>query len=92
MANRIRLKAAVKTREGRIIVPGVYDKEDPSFPECLLNEDRDFLVEFLDPQPETAVEEEDEFSSDEEPEEDETEEDESSSDATPKKKKKKKRA
>ena len=91
MANRIRLKAAVKTREGRIIVPGVYDKEDPSFPECLLNEDRDFLVEFLDPQPETAVEEEDE-SYDEAPEEDETEEDESSSDAAPKKKKKKKRA
>ena len=91
MANRIRLKTAVKTREGRIIVPGVYDKEDPSFPECLLNEDRDFLVEFLDPQPETAVEEEDE-SYDEASEEDEIEEDESSSDATPKKKKKKKRA
>ena len=86
---KIRLKVAVKTRDGRIIVPGVYDQDDENFPECLIDEDRESIVEIIPDLPSTPVEEgEDQENEDNE---EETVEEGVGEGETFKKKKKKKR-
>ena len=82
---KIRLKVSVKTRGGRIFIPGVYDLNEQEILADLLKdvEDENVLERLYIPKP---VEEEES-----EVEEEDVEESEEESEEKPKKKKKKKR-